>query len=910
MIIFNLKNKNMRLLLSLLGIFLLSINLSGQGSYLPANADASFPRTLMDREDLDNVRTNIGSTEVKRQLYSNIYGKALEAIPSGNETRQERQTRALIAREAAFVYLINRKIADNQLVVLDPIERQDFADKAILLLESMNRTVEVIDGFSFYFNWQFRTNELSLYLVAYDLLRGADISAESLSTGAGNLQMFAGAFYEKTIQLYPFPNVPGVGLEFYSYNPNNHGVMYSSTLGLAGIVLGDLTSDDPIYQPTSWINAGMWSLDHTLWEATGAIPRVAERGVLSGYAESPNYFWYGFKNAFPFLRAMWNFLPDGSYDYTFRVYPNPIFGNGNPQTATRSIRHPWYDPDYYNLYEWVKRIRMPNGNLPAIHDSATHFNTEFTSLTGQATYHLPVNDGAFNSIWIRTQYLCTPVEVGSYDIPLFQAMPAAGDLIFRNTYNDPSGTYMHFIGKNGIALYGAKAHHQADATSYQLYYNNETMLLDPGYPGAPQRLAVAGATSHNLVLVNGEGPSLVNGEFVNQDNEVFIENYFDRPSLDYGELRGGWQGAGIVRKNMFVHDRFYIVSDFLRSSSPKEYTFQVHGNGLENADVNSAEGNLTTDFQTNKYTYTRNTDTKVISLTTARGGVNEFTTQLDSAAISGFRYHTKVLANKNNVNNTEFLTIHYPFLADTEPTLSEVPTSNSLVSAVNIKDDFYDNLVFTNAANYGMEVSFPITEILTVANGNLNIISLDEENEFKLGFTENGDSLLVDNKPVFISENKGDLYLEKITVDTFMGYVGQAGTVRFYNDIQLVPQDGAVDNFIFDEENGYTTISFSDQGDFTLVADSLFTSLPTIDVLSDISVIPNPSNGIFNLNIGEVFLSEISFTITNAAGQIIKQNEKVLAPELQINLSSFSSGVYFINLKSDKENKTLKLIKE
>ena len=910
MVIFNLKKNNMRLLLSLMCLFLVSLNLSAQGNYLPANADPSFPRTLMDREDIGNVRTNISSSEAKMQLYSNIFEKAFQAIPDGNETRPERQDRALIAREAAFVYLINRKVVDNQLVVMDPVERQEFADKAILLLESMNTEVEVIDGFSFYFNWQFRTNELSLYLVAYDLLRGADISAESLSVGADKLQNFAGDFYEKTIQLYPFPNIPAFSLEFYSYNPNNHGVMYSSTLGLAAIVLGDLTSDDPIYQPISWINAGMWNLDYALWEAEGVIPRVAERGVLSGYAESPNYFNYGFKNAFPFLRAMWNFLPDGSYDYTFRVYPNPIIGDGNPQTVTKNIRHPWYDPDYYNLYEWMKRIRMPNGRLPAIHDSGINHRSALTSLSGQSAYHLPFNGISYNSIWVRVQYLCTPVEAGSYDLPLFQAMPESGDLIFRNTYSDPSGTYMHFIGKNGIALYGAKGHHQADATSYQLFYNRENMLLDPGYPGAPQRLAVAGATSHNLVLVNGEGPSLVTGEFVNQNNEVFIENYFDRPSLDYGELRGGWQGAGIVRKAMFAHDRFYIVSDFLRSSSSKNYTFQVHGNGLENADANSAEGNLTTDFQANKYTYTRGTDAKLVSLTTARGGVDEFSAQLDSAAISGFQYHTKVLANKNSVDNTEFLTIHYPFSTEVEPSLAEISTSNDLVSAVNIRDDFYDNLVFTNAADYGVEVSFPITEILTAANGDLNLISLDIEDEFKFGFTENGDSLFLNNAPVFISDNKGDIFFERIAVDTFMGYVGQAGTVRFYNDIQLVPQDGAVDNFFFDEENGFTSISFSDQGNFTLVADSLFTSLTTIDVLSDISVTPNPSNGIFNLDIGEAFSSEISFTITNASGQILKRIENAIGAEIQIDLSAFASGVYFVNLKTDKGVKAVKLVKE
>jgi len=678
-------------------------------------------------------------------LYEIIYEKATQVIPEENETNNERLDRALIAREAAFVYLINRKVENGSLIPLSLLERQEFADKVIFLLESINTEVEVITGFSFYFNWQFRTNELSHYLVAYDLLRGGDVSAEVLSNAAEKLQMFTGTFYDKTIQLYPFPNIPSFSLEFYSYNPNNHGVMYSSTLGLAGIVLGDLTSDDPIYQPISWINAGMWNLDHSLWEAEGLIPRVSDRGVLAGYAESPNYFGYGFKNAFPFLRAMWNFLPDGTYEYTFREYPNPIIGIGNPQVITKSIRHPWYDSDYYNLYEWMKRIRMPNGRLPAIHDSGINYGTVLTSLSGQSSFHLPYNGSSFSNPWVRTQYLCTPVEIGSYDIPLFQAMPASGDLIFRNTYDDPTGTYLHLIGKNGIALYGAKGHHQADATSYQLFYNNENMLLDPGYPGAPNRLSLASAASHNLVLVNGEGPGLVNGEFVNQNNEVFIENYFDRPALDYGELRGGWQGADVVRKTMFVHNRFFVVSDFLKSSTPKSYTFQLHGNGLVDADPNSIEGNFSEDFSDSKYTYSRGDNASLVSLTTARNGVDEFNTALDSAMTSGFRYHTKVLAHKNVVNDTEFLTIHFPYSNQGEPILSKVVTPDPLVSAIH------------------------------VANGNLNIVSLNKANEFKLGFVENGSILQLNSDLVFDADNRGDIYFEKIATDTFVGYVGQGG---------------------------------------------------------------------------------------------------------------------------------------
>jgi len=891
-------------------IILSSFNLFGQGSYVPPNADLSFPRTLVDRADIDLVRNNIISSEEKRQLYTNIFAKAMQTFPENNITNSERLSRGLIAREAAFVYLINRKLENGNLVPLSSIERQEFGDKVILLLESINTEVEVITGFSFYYNWQFRTNELSHYLVAYDLLRGGDVSSEILSSAAEKLQLFTGNFYDKTLQLYPFPDIPSLRLEFYSYNPNNHGIMYSSTLGLAGIVLGDLTSDNPIFQPISWINAGMWSLDHSLWEAEGVIPRVSDRGVIAGYAESPNYFGYGFKNVFPFIRAMWNFLPDGTYDYTFRVYPNPIVGNGNPQTITKSIRHPWYDTDYYNLYEWIKRIRMPNGRLPAIHDSGINYGTTLTSLSGQSSFHLPRNGISFNNVWVRTQYLCTPIEPGSYDTPLFQALTESGDLIFRNTYDDPAGTYIHFIGKNGIALYGAKGHHQADATSYQLFYNNENMLLDPGYPGAPNRLSVASAASHNLVLVNGEGPGLVTGEFVNQNNEVFIENYFDRPSLDYGELRGGWQGAEIVRKTMFVHNRFFVVSDFLTSSSPKNYSFQLHGNGLIGAEANSIEGKFLDNFAESKYLYSRGDDASLVSLTTARGGVDEFSTALDSAVTSGFRYHTKVLADKNGVNDTEYLTVHFPYSNEEEPILSKIFTSDSLVSVIHIEDEFYNNLVFTNAHDSNTDLGFPASSVTVQTNGNLNIVSLDHADEFKLGFVENGDNLHLNNDPVFTSDNRGDVYFEKIAADTFVGYVGQGGLVRFYNPVQLVPLAGPIENFVHDEEGGFTEITFSEAGDFELVVDSLFTNLLEIIDLQVISVTPNPSDGIFYINLEHPVLIGASYKINSVDGKPVKGKTSISGSEIKIDLSLFSSGIYILNIQDGRSVTTVKLLKE
>jgi len=101
--------------------------------------------------------------------------------------------------------------------------------------------------------------------------------------------------------------------KFFNYQFNNHSIMTASALGLAAVVLNDHESIDPDRQPQNWINAGMWNLDNTLWMQGGSYPRVSEPDTLAGYAEGPAYFNYSFQNAFPFIRAMGNFLPEGAY---------------------------------------------------------------------------------------------------------------------------------------------------------------------------------------------------------------------------------------------------------------------------------------------------------------------------------------------------------------------------------------------------------------------------------------------------------------------------------------------------------------------------------------------------------------------------------------------------------------------
>ena len=73
------------------------------------------------------------------------------------------------------------------------------------------------------------------------------------------------------------------------------------------------------------------------------------------------------------------------------------------------------------------------------------------------------------------------------------------------------------------------------------------------------------------------------------------------------------------------------------------------------------------------------------------------------------------------------------------------------------------------------------------------------------------------------------------------------------------------------------------------------------------NVYPNPSNGIFNIKMRNN-ISEFEFEVIDITGKTIITKNKVLNNSYQLNLSSFSSGLYFINISVDDQTSTKKLI--
>ncbi len=768
----------------------------GQGSWNPPGMDSGYPRTLLDSIDIPVVRASLPDPD-HLFLYGSIWLNANSVIPAGNSTIEERAARSMIAREAAFGHLMGRKFSAGTIVPLSQNGRDSLRDRVLGLLEQMNTDVDVGTFWTFYTPWQHRSKELISYLIAYDLLKGGGVPQTLLEPSKTKLLTFTANLYQKSMATYTFLN-----LKFFTYQFNNHSIMTASALGLAAIVFNDHESANVNYQPQNWINAGLYNLDNTLWMENGIYPRVSEPDTLAGYAEGPNYFKYGFENAFPFIRSMENFLPDGFYAATFN-------------STTRNIRNPWYDTRYDRLYDWMNKIRMPDGSCPPIHDSSMGFGTSIMALSGKPKFN-PLNPYNADDPAVRTQYIATNVAHGPVEDSLFQSLPAAGSLVFRSSW-EPAAIYMHFIGKHGIALTGAKSHHQGDASSFSLMAYGELMAVDPGYPGASLADLENKAIDHSLILVNGNGPLPPTGENVNTaTNTAYIEHCFDTPMLDYGEVRVAYQGADIIRKNLFVRNKYFLLSDFASAASPKNFTFQLHGNGLYGSTPSAATGAFVPDFANAQGIYSRNS-VSMLARVTVPGNAAGYAYEPDSMAIyGGFRKYSKMLVQKNNISATLFLSTLFPYTS-TPPQVYTAGQSSSSTSA-RIQSGSFSDLVFCSQNNLLHVIAADSSGMNKTVKGNGKICFLSEtsDGQFSSAFLQDGDSIVSAAQTIIRTHKKMDVAWMKIDAELSGGYVSGSDTVSFYMDREMQILRGPAFAISYDSVHHLVVVVFNGKGNFIL----------------------------------------------------------------------------------------------
>lgn len=96
---------------------------------------------------------------------------------------------------------------------------------------------------------------------------------------------------------------------------------------------------------------------------------------------------------------------------------------------------------------------------------------------------------------------------------------------------------------------------------------------------------------------------------------------------------------------------------------------------------------------------------------------------------------------------------------------------------------------------------------------------------------------------------------------------------------------------------------------------SYFTNNVSLDnesfsLIEDVTLYPNPSKDNFTIDVPQGIERKGKMEIYNSIGQIVTTRTISSDADLNVNVSNFSNGVYFLNLNLDGASKTLKFIKE
>ena len=82
------------------------------------------------------------------------------------------------------------------------------------------------------------------------------------------------------------------------------------------------------------------------------------------------------------------------------------------------------------------------------------------------------------------------------------------------------------------------------------------------------------------------------------------------------------------------------------------------------------------------------------------------------------------------------------------------------------------------------------------------------------------------------------------------------------------------------------------------------------ETINQIMVSPNPSSGIFKIDLTNQTENFETLSVFNILGQNILIQKIVDKTENEIDLSSFANGIYFLRLQNSKETRKFKLVKQ
>ena len=513
----------------------------------------------------------------------------------GDPDRFAQKDMARAARWLAFTYAIDRTVIDGEVVPF-PSEAARRATGEIveeLLLGAYNRSRFAVPPPLGGWDRDIDTaGEILQWSGAFDTMLGAGFDFD------GTDDAIATILIDATSELYRNYTRPETAGGVADLHQNNHRSKSGAAMATAAVVLAEYApdpADDPdgSRDPLAW-----WDYGTTLVDEMLRFVLVTGDGA---YSEGPHYQRFTIQSIAPYVGMWERVLGDESW----------TTGDGRVVPALHTT------PRFGFMQDWMLDLTLPDGTLAPIDDANTHEAYYFGALPP-----LP-NQDAYAWRWANAappyaQEGSVDLAVDSivaYDDSVVPQEPGGsptsfwydgGNAVFRSDWSADAtlviaqgeGITASLFGRDSTGAGRApQSHEHMEPGSFLLHAEGSTLVLDPGYFTFGTHGQVLEARDHNMVLVNGAGPTaMLANSFAwradpfgppPQDGFASIHSTLDTDRLDsaivttrYGEAGGGTD-IELHRRFLFVDDRYLVVADEIvpHGAEQVELDWLLHGNG-------------------------------------------------------------------------------------------------------------------------------------------------------------------------------------------------------------------------------------------------------------------------------------------------------------------------------------------
>ncbi len=613
---------------------------------------------------------NITQDALAQALYANLYHVA------GSEPSSQLEASA-VAKALGFVLIVG---LDDDMA---PLAQQEFAGQ-VTRLEQLLRAIDPAVG-NVVEEFQWKAVELMQFATAYDFYRAA--------SGAASPEA------ERTLAAFADNATQQLRNGFVIRN--NLSLKLAAAAGYAALILLDEEMHGTRFSPGQWLQTAMLHIESTLFEYQSSAD-----GYF-GYSEGPWYFRYAMQNLIPFFLAL-----DARCD------------GGALLVEGREVRSPLHDPKYLRLFEWIATLRMPDGMLPPFED--TYRNAWFpeaatiASVQPDAAWmawpnyegagceidHARLSTELSRNFDARVEYLLNEAATrhAAPSLPTSRLWPDAGYAVFRSDWNSDA-LYFALIGKHGIARTHrspvGSGHKHANETAFILHVGGELLAMEPGYHSSGERGALVFGDQHNIVLVDGKGPDSTAWGTSLFGVDAFMADTLSCADAGMVAIRTAYQGADIERRAAVLGGKFIVLADRCSSTYPRDFTHQLHGNGLETL------RSYTADFSRQRATWTRNA-MSLHAVVATPAGAPEQTSVTRSHAPSGsqFAKHS-AFYSKSRGSEAAFHTI-LSAARSTDAVEMTVLRQCDGLSALSVKHGSQEFLSLLNATGAAASASLPM----------------------------------------------------------------------------------------------------------------------------------------------------------------------------------------------------------